>query len=76
MVIIICIYFYSPNVVFCGYTMPHRAKDKVKFRIQTSRGSAEDVLKKGLKDLMKVLLLVKNKETTRSYKTFNICKQN
>lgn len=49
-----CFLFCSPNVVFCGYTVPHPAEAKMNFRIQTSQGRALDVLRKGLEDLAKV----------------------
>ena len=45
----------NPNVVFCGYTIPHPSEIKVNFRIQTNKQvSALEVLEKGLKDLAQV----------------------
>ena len=42
----------NPNVIFCGYDMPHPAEDQMFLRIQTVEGvSAQDALRKGLKDL-------------------------
>ena len=42
----------NPNVLFCGYSMPHPAEDKMFVRIQTVPGySAQEALKKGLQDL-------------------------
>ena len=42
----------NPNVVFCGYTIPHPSEIKVNFRIQTNTNTtALDVLEKGLNDL-------------------------
>ncbi|XP_015605728.1 probable DNA-directed RNA polymerases I and III subunit RPAC2 [Cephus cinctus] len=43
-----------PEVLFCGYTVPHPAETKMHFRIQVSNGRAIDVLRKGLEDLEKV----------------------
>lgn len=47
-------YFYSEDVQFCGYTVPHPAEDKMHFRIQTQETPALEVLKRGLADLEKV----------------------
>ena len=45
----------NPNVIFCGYTIPHPSENKVNFKIQTNKVStALDVLEKGLKDLNEV----------------------
>lgn len=41
----------SPEVVFCGYTVPHPAERKLHVRIQTNGPKAIDILKRGLKDL-------------------------
>lgn len=46
--------FCSPNVEFCGYTVPHPAEAKMNFRIQMSQGRAIDALRQGLEDLSKV----------------------
>jgi DNA-directed RNA polymerases I and III subunit RPAC2 len=44
--------FYSVEVQFCGYTVPHPAENKMHFRIQTDNDvSAVETLKKGLADL-------------------------
>lgn len=42
------------DVEFCGYTVPHPAEAKMHFRIQTKKGRAADILKRGLEDLEKV----------------------
>jgi len=43
----------NPQVEFCGYSIPHPAEAKMHLRIQTYDGvSAQDVLEKGLDDLM------------------------
>lgn len=46
--------FCSPDVQFCGYTVPHPAESKMHFRIQMHKGRAVDALKSGLQDLVKV----------------------
>lgn len=46
---------FSPDVSFCGYTVPHPADTKMHLRIQTAKnGRAVDVLRRGLVDLEKV----------------------
>ncbi|RMZ86213.1 hypothetical protein DV737_g313, partial [Chaetothyriales sp. CBS 132003] len=45
----------SPDVEFCGYTIPHPAEPKMSIRIQTwedSKTSAFDALRKGLQDMV------------------------
>lgn len=42
---------YSPETMFCGYTVPHPAENKINFRIQTSGPKAIDILRRGLMDL-------------------------
>lgn len=45
----------SPDVSFCGYTVPHPADTKMHLRIQASKNvRAVDVLRRGLNDLEKV----------------------
>ncbi|CAF0906055.1 unnamed protein product [Brachionus calyciflorus] len=45
----------NPNVVFCGYTIPHPSEIKVNFKIQTNKKvTALEVLEKGLVDLQEV----------------------
>lgn len=48
--------FYSSDVSFCGYTIPHPQENKMHFRIQTINSDvrAIDVLRRGLKDLESV----------------------
>lgn len=49
---IVCRY---PDVVFCGYTVPHPAEPVMHLRIQAAQGvRAVDVLQRGLEDLEKV----------------------
>lgn len=45
----------SPDVNFCGYTVPHPADTKMHLRIQASKNvRAVDILRRGLADLEKV----------------------
>ena len=45
----------NPEVIFCGYTLPHPAEDQMHLRIQTIAGvDAQDALLKGLQDLKAV----------------------
>jgi DNA-directed RNA polymerase I and III subunit RPAC2 len=45
----------NPQVLFCGYSMPHPAEDQMFLRIQTAEGvDAQDILKKGLEDLKSI----------------------
>nr|CAD7434230.1 unnamed protein product [Timema monikensis] len=43
-----------PEVLFCGYTVPHPAEANMHFRIQTSGIRAVDVLRRGIEDLEKL----------------------
>lgn len=45
---------FSPEVQFCGYTVPHPAENKMHMRIQVHKGRAVDTLKKGLEDLAQI----------------------
>ena len=50
----------NPDVVFCGYTIPHPSENKVNLRIQTNKSmTALDALEKGLKDLKQLCIHVK-----------------
>jgi len=52
----------NPDVIFCGYDMPHPAEDQMFLRIQTVEGvSAQDALRKGLKDLKGICKVTKEK---------------
>jgi DNA-directed RNA polymerase subunit L len=44
----------SPEVMLCGYTIPHPSEATMHFRIQTTGPHAVDVLKQGIKDLEKL----------------------
>jgi DNA-directed RNA polymerase subunit L len=41
----------SPNVEFCGYSIPHPSEPKMNIRIQTYEGTAFEALAKGFDDL-------------------------
>ncbi|XP_069684718.1 DNA-directed RNA polymerases I and III subunit RPAC2 isoform X2 [Periplaneta americana] len=49
-----CIITRYPDVVFCGYTVPHPSEVNMHFRIQTTGTRAADVLKRGIEDLEKL----------------------
>lgn len=52
----------NPQVVFCGYSMPHPAEDQMLLRIQTVEGVvAQDVLRQGLEDLKTMCKVTKDK---------------
>jgi len=42
---------HSPNVEFCGYSIPHPSEPKMNIRIQTYEGTAFEALAKGFDDL-------------------------
>nr|SVE94028.1 EOG090X0LBP [Scapholeberis mucronata] len=41
----------NPDVIFCGYTIPHPSENKLHLRIETRELSAVDALTKGLEQL-------------------------
>ncbi|XP_020604121.1 DNA-directed RNA polymerases I and III subunit RPAC2-like isoform X2 [Orbicella faveolata] len=41
----------NPDVVFCGYSIPHPSENKINLRIQTNGTPAIDVLRRGLSEL-------------------------
>lgn len=47
-------FWHSPDVEFCGYSIPHPSEAKIHFRIQSRGPPAIDILKKGLDDLKSV----------------------
>ena len=50
----------NPEVIFCGYSLPHPAEDQMHVRIQTTEGiDAQDALLKGLRDLKALTLHTK-----------------
>ena len=44
----------NPDVLFCGYSIPHPSEAKVNFRIQSKQTPAINILEKGLVDLNSV----------------------
>jgi DNA-directed RNA polymerase I and III subunit RPAC2 len=44
----------NPDVLFCGYSIPHPSEAKVNFRIQSKSVPPIDILEKGLVDLNSV----------------------
>lgn len=50
----------NPQVMFCGYTMPHPSEEKMYLRIQTVEGyTAQDALRQGLTDLKEMCIATK-----------------
>lgn len=64
MTVTIHIILCSPEVSFCGYTVPHPAETKMHFRIQTKSGRAVDILRRGLEDLERAC-----EHTTRAFES-------
>ncbi|KAJ8871213.1 hypothetical protein PR048_027519 [Dryococelus australis] len=44
----------SPEVVLCGYTVPHPSQTDMHFRIQSTGPRAVDILRRGIEDLEKL----------------------
>nr|SVE93406.1 EOG090X0LBP [Moina brachiata] len=44
----------NPDVVFCGYTIPHPSENKLHLRIETRTMSAAEALREGLRQLQDV----------------------
>lgn len=44
-------FMWSPDVVFCGYSIPHPSENRINLRIQTNGIPAGDVLRRGLSEL-------------------------
>lgn len=51
----------NPEVKFCGYALPHPNERKINFQIQVYRGEAINALERGLKDLIELNKIIKNK---------------
>ena len=51
----------NPNIKFCGYALPHPNERKINLQIQVYSGEALDALEKGLKDLIDLNRVVKEK---------------
>jgi len=64
----------NPDVLFCGYTIPHPSEIKVNFRIQTNKNTtADDALRKGLSDLSQVCAHVMDtfQQAVKEYEAIN-----
>ncbi|KEF61761.1 DNA-directed RNA polymerase I and III subunit RPAC2 [Exophiala aquamarina CBS 119918] len=56
----------SPDVEFCGYTIPHPSETKMNIRIQTwedTNTTATDALRKGLSDMIEACDVISEKFT-------------
>ena len=51
----------NPDVKFCGYALPHPNERKINLQLQVYSGEAIDVLEKGLKDLLDLNKVVREK---------------
>ncbi|PAV86665.1 hypothetical protein WR25_22751 [Diploscapter pachys] len=52
----------TPDVEFCGYSVPHPLEDKILFRVQTHRQKdALQVILKGLDELEQVFAVIQDK---------------
>lgn len=51
----------NPEVLFCGYSIPHPSEYSISLRIQTKNISAVEALDKGLNDLVEVCGVIKDK---------------
>lgn len=51
----------NPEVKFCGYALPHPNERKINLQVQVYSGEAIDALRKGLKDLIELNNIVKEK---------------
>lgn len=46
-------FFFSPDVEFCGYSIPHPSEPKMNIRVQTyGKMTAFQALQKGMNDLV------------------------
>lgn len=53
----------SPDVEFCGYSVPHPSESKIMLRIQCREKPAIEALRSGLDELKKVCDVLLNKFT-------------
>ena len=51
----------NPEVKFCGYALPHPNERKINIQIQVYSGEALNALEKGLRDLIELNNIVKEK---------------
>lgn len=56
----------NPEVKFCGYALPHPNERKINIQIQVYSGEALDALEKGLRDLLELNKIVKEKIVAES----------
>lgn len=63
----------NPDVLFCGYSIPHPSETKVNFRIQSRSIPVMQILEKGLNDLNQVCEHVLNtfEESINNFKNEN-----
>jgi DNA-directed RNA polymerases I and III subunit RPAC2 len=47
-------FLYSPDVEFCGYSVPHPSESKIMLRIQCREKPAIEALRSGLDELKRV----------------------
>jgi DNA-directed RNA polymerase subunit L len=67
-------HIHSPSVEFCGYSIPHPAEAKMHLRIQTyDNVNVQDVLDKGLTDLMELcdVVVEKFEDAQKDFKAKN-----
>lgn len=51
----------NPDVKFCGYALPHPNERKINFQLQVYKGQSLDAFERGLKDLLDLNKIVKEK---------------
>lgn len=51
----------NPDVKFCGYALPHPNERKINIQVQVYKGEALDALEKGLKDLIALNCVVRDR---------------
>ena len=57
-------FIYSPDVEFCGYSVPHPSEAKIMLRIQCREKSAIEALRNGLDELKCVCDVIMDKFTS------------
>lgn len=53
----------NPDVKFCGYALPHPNERKINIQVQVYKGEALDALEKGLKDLIDLNRVIRERIT-------------
>lgn len=51
----------NPDVKFCGYALPHPNERKINFQLQVYKGQSLDAFEKGLKDLLNLNKVIREK---------------